>query len=40
MSSFSFKKDYFVLLPSDYYESTVLSKDVAKACEEYNDNET
>lgn len=34
-----FKKDYFVLLPSDYYESTVLRKDVVESCRDYRDEE-
>jgi hypothetical protein len=32
-------KDYFVLLPSDYYESKVLSKQITEACRDYNDEE-
>lgn len=32
--------DYFVLLPSDYFETTVLTKQVVKACVDYSSNET
>ncbi|CAF0881627.1 unnamed protein product, partial [Brachionus calyciflorus] len=31
--------DYFVLLPSDYYESTVLTKEVVESCRDYRDPE-
>jgi laminin alpha 3/5 len=32
--------DYFVLLPSDYFESTVLTEKVEKACEDYRNLES
>lgn len=31
--------DYFVLLPSEYYESTVLNKPITEACRDYRDEE-
>lgn len=31
--------DYFVLLPSDYFEATVLTKHVVKPCQDYRDEE-
>jgi laminin alpha 3/5 len=32
--------DYFVLLPSDYFESTALTEKVEKACEDYRNQES
>jgi laminin alpha 3/5 len=32
--------DYFVLLPSDYFESTVLTEKVERACEDYRNQES